>query len=53
VIILNDNRVFNLGDVNGNWGWNDELADLAGDTEATEAKDIARDFAEWVNGLEA
>jgi hypothetical protein len=53
VIILKDNRVFNLGDVNGNWGWNDELADLAGDTEATEAKDIARDFAEWVNGLEA
>ncbi len=52
-IYLKDNRVFYLGDVNGPWGWNDMDADLAGDTEATEAKDIARDFAEWVKGLEA
>ncbi len=52
-IILKDNRVFGLGDVNGPWGWNDEDCDLAGDTEATEAKDIARDFAEWVKGLAA
>jgi hypothetical protein len=52
-IILKDNRAFYLGDVNGPWGWNDLHADLAGDTLATEAKDIARDFAEWVKGLEA
>jgi hypothetical protein len=52
VIILNNNRVFTLGDVNGPWGFNDEEGN-AGETEATEAKDIARDFAEWVEGLKA
>jgi hypothetical protein len=50
VIILKDNRVFTLGDVNGNWGWNDET-DIAGETEATEAKDIAREFEEWIKWL--
>ena len=52
-IILKDNRVFGLGDVNGPWGWNDEAGTIEGETEATEAKDIARDFAEWLNGIEA
>jgi hypothetical protein len=52
-IYLKDNRVFYLGDVNGPYGWNDEHADLAGDTEATEAKDIARDFEAWLKGLSA
>jgi hypothetical protein len=47
---LKDNRVFYLGDVNINWGWNDEHLDLAGETEATEAKDIASDFEKWVQG---
>jgi hypothetical protein len=51
-IYLNDNRVFYLGNVNGNYGWNDEQIDLAGDTEATEAKDIASDFYKWVKELE-
>jgi hypothetical protein len=50
VIILKDNRVFTLGDVNGNWGWNSE-EDIAGETEATEAKDIAREFEEWIKWL--
>jgi hypothetical protein len=53
VIILKDNRVFNLGDVNGPFGFNDEQCHYLGETEATEAKDIARDFAEWVEGLKA
>jgi hypothetical protein len=53
VIILKDNRIFDLGDVNGPWGWNDINCDLMGDTLATEAKNIARDFGEWVKGLEA
>ena len=44
--------MFYLGDVNIEWGWNDENADLAGDTQATEAKDIASDFYKWVKGLE-
>jgi hypothetical protein len=52
-IYLNDNRVFYLGDVNVEWGWNDEAFDLAGDTQATQAKDIAKDFADWIKGLEA
>ena len=52
-ITLTNGAVFYLGDVNGPYGWNDANADLAGDTEATEAKDIARDFAEWVKGLAA
>jgi hypothetical protein len=52
-IYLKDNRVFYLGDVNGPWGWNDEAGTIEGETEATEAKEVARDFAEWVKGLEA
>jgi hypothetical protein len=52
-IILNDNRMFGLGDVNGPWGWNDEAGTIEGETEATEAKDIANDFATWVKGLNA
>lgn len=52
-IYLKDNRVFHLGDVNTNWGWNDEICDLAGDTLATDAKGIASDFYKWVKGLEA
>jgi hypothetical protein len=52
-IILKDNQVFGLGDVNGPWGWNDEAGTLAGETEATEAKDVANAFGEWVKGLQA
>lgn len=48
VIALKNNRTFSLGDINGPWGWNDNQTDLAGETEATEAKDIAKDFAKWV-----
>ena len=50
-ITLKDNQVFGLGDVNGPWGWNDEAGTLAGETEATEAKDIAREFEEWIKWL--
>ena len=53
VIVLNDNRMFDLGDVNGPWGWNDIACDSLGETEATEAKDIANAFGEWVKGLQA
>ena len=53
VIILKDNRIFDMGDVNGPFGWNDIECQFLGETEATEAKDIARDFAEWVEGLKA
>ena len=53
VITLKDNRIFDLGDVNGPWGWNDIACDFLGETEATEAKDIASDFAEWLKGLQA
>ena len=53
VIILKDNRVFNLGNVNGPFGFNDEQCHHLGETEATEAKDIARDFAQWVKALKA
>jgi hypothetical protein len=52
-IYLKDNRVFHLGDINENWGWSDEVGILAGETQATEAKDIAKDFADWVKGLKA
>ena len=53
VIILKDNRVFNLGDANGPYGFNDEDCQFLGETEATEAKDIARDFEAWLKGLSA
>jgi hypothetical protein len=49
---LNDNQVFTLGDANNLWGWNDEAGN-AGETEATEAEDIASEFEKWVKGLNA
>jgi hypothetical protein len=51
-VYLNNNEVFYLGDANNLWGWNDEAGN-AGETEATEAKEIASDFEKWVKGLNA
>jgi hypothetical protein len=51
-ICLNTNEVFFLGDANNLWGWNDEAGN-AGETKATEAKQIASDFEKWVKGLNA
>jgi hypothetical protein len=51
-VYLNTNQVFFLGDANNLWGWNDEAGN-AGETEATEAKDIASDFEKWLKEFRA
>jgi hypothetical protein len=46
-INLKSGKTYYLGDVNGNWGWDDGQGDLAGDTFKTTASEIANDFYEW------
>jgi hypothetical protein len=46
-INLKNGKTYYLGDVNGNWGWDDGEGDLAGDTFKTTASEIANDFCEW------
>jgi hypothetical protein len=50
-INLKSGKTYYLGDVNGNWGWDDGQGDMSGDTFETSAPEIARAFSEWVEGL--
>jgi hypothetical protein len=51
-ITMKDGAIYYLSDMNGPWAWNDHVADMYGDTPATEASDIAKDFAAWIELLE-
>lgn len=50
-INLKSGKTYYLGDVNGNWGWDDGQGDMSGDTFETSAPEIARAFSEWVESL--
>jgi len=48
---LKSGQTYYIGDTNGNWGWDDGLGDMFGDTFETNAPEIARAFFEWVESL--
>ena len=50
-ITLSNGLIFALGNIDGFWAWHDIAGLTSGDTQKTNAKGIALDFAEWLNGL--
>ena len=48
-VIYANQGIFNLGQANDCWGWNDAEGKLSGDTIEIEPDKIVRDFADWMN----